>query len=136
MDQDQNSFRHHKGSVTLLRFHFVWIPKYRRKLLVGPVALRLEALLQQKAQELQITILRLAIQPDHLHLFLASDPRVSPSEIARSLKGFTSYQLRLEFPHLRKLPSLWTPSFFCSSAGNVSSATIERYIQNQTGVRP
>lgn len=131
-ETDRHGYLHLKGSVSLLRYHFVWIPRRRRKVLVGPVALRLEELLTIKATELDLTILRLAIQPDHLHLVVAAPPVLAPAQLVFRLKGATARVLRQEFVHLRRMPSLWTTSYFVSSAGNVAAETIERYIQAQS----
>jgi putative transposase len=99
---------------------------------VGAVADRLEVLLREKAAELEIEIEHLAIQPDHLHLFLNARPSLAVSQIVFRLKGYTSRVLRKEFLHLKKMPSMWTTSYFASTAGKVSAATIERYIQAQS----
>jgi putative transposase len=74
----------------------------------------------------------LEIMPDHIHLFLESDPSYSPTTIIKRIKGRLSHHLRKEFPELLKLPTLWTPSYFCSTAGNASTETIKKYIENQT----
>lgn len=68
---------------------------------------------------------------DHAHLFLNALPTFSPANIMVKIKGVTSKQLREEFPHLQHLPSLWTRSYFVSTAGNVSSQTIKRYVEQQ-----
>jgi putative transposase len=131
-ETDKHGYLHLRGSVSLLRYHFVWIPRRRRKVLLGPVAERLEQLLVAKAAELDLDILRLAIQPDHIHLFIAAPPVFSPAQIVFRLKGATARLLRQEFVHLRRMPSLWTTSYFVSTAGNVAAETIERYIQAQS----
>lgn len=125
-------YRHSNGAVYLLRLHFIWIPRRRRKVLIGPVADRLDVLLREKAAELELDVLRLAIQPDHVHLFVGVDPKIAPAQIAYRVKGATARVLRQEFPHLRTMPSMWTTSYFVSSAGNVSAATIEQYIKAQS----
>jgi putative transposase len=73
---------------------------------------------------LDCTVIALEIMPDHLHLFLSAPPTLAPNQIVRRIKGRSSRVLRQEFPHLRRLPSLWTRSYFVSTAGNVSSQTI------------
>jgi putative transposase len=103
-----------------------------RKVLVEAIKTRLEQLLREVADEHGWTILDLAILPDHVHLFLRGDPYVSPSDIARYMKGRSSRVLRDEFPELLKLPSLWTQSFFVSTAGKVSAETIQRYLERQS----
>ncbi|HEY1017053.1 MAG TPA: IS200/IS605 family transposase [Herpetosiphonaceae bacterium] len=131
-DDINQDYRHSNGAVYLLRLHFIWIPRRRRKVLVGPVAQRLDTLLREKAADLDLDVVRLAIQPDHLHLFVGVDPKIAPAQIAYRLKGYTARLLRQEFPHLRKMPSMWTTSYFVSSAGTVAAATIEQYIQSQS----
>lgn len=128
----KSDYRHNEGAVVKLRYHLIWIPRRRRKVLVGAVADRLEALLREKAAELSVEIEHLAIQPDHLHLFVNAPPSLAVAQIVFRLKGYTSRVLRKEFDHLRKMPSMWTTSYFASTAGKVSAATIERYIQAQS----
>lgn len=112
----------------------MWCPKYRRPVLVDAVADRLKGLLADKATELAMTIHALEIMPDHVHLFVESDPTRCVAEIVNRLKGATSRVLRQEFPSLRsRLPTLWSRSYFAGSIGNVSDATIERYIAEQKG---
>jgi putative transposase len=121
-----------RGAAYSLGYHAVWCPKYRRPVLVGPVATRLTELIEQKCIEHGWSIVALEVMPDHVHLFVRADPTASPSHIANQLKGFTSRALRDEFPHLRRrLPTLWSRSYFVASVGNVSAATIQRYIETQ-----
>ncbi|GAA4014071.1 IS200/IS605 family transposase [Deinococcus rubellus] len=122
---------HKNTSVSLLRYHFVFCPKRRRKVLVNAVAQRLKELLGQKAAELGWTIVALEIMPDHVHLFLGTDPDVSPTQVMHALKGYTSRVLRQEFPQLQTMPALWTRSYWVSTAGNVSAETIQKYIEQQ-----
>jgi putative transposase len=98
------------------------------------MAERLEQMIHEVVSEQEWQVIRLAIQPDHVHLFLRSHPYTVPSDIPRLIKGRSSRVLRAEFPELRKLPSLWTRSFFLSTAGNVRSETIQRYIERQSRV--
>jgi putative transposase len=88
-------------------------------------------LLKEKTKELSWEIIALEIMPDHVHLFIGVDPEVAPNQIMHALKGYTSRILRQEFPHLLTLPSLWTRSYFVSTAGNVSNTMIEKYIATQ-----
>lgn len=96
------------------------------------IAKRLERLLYEKTKELDVQIERLAIQPDHLHLFVSAPPSLAVSQIVFRLKGYTARLLRQEFPVLMRMPSMWTTSYFCGTAGNVSQATIQRYIEAQS----
>jgi putative transposase len=126
------TYRHKRASVTLIHYHFVWIPVRRRKVLVGAIAERLRALLIDAVVPLDCSILALEVMPDHVHLFVTAPPTLAPDQIMFRLKGYTARVLRQEFPDLLKMPSLWTRSYFCATAGNVSSETIERYIAEQT----
>lgn len=96
------------------------------------LAERLKGLIYSKAEELKVMVLALEIQPDHLHIFVSCPPQLSANQIAFRLKGYTSRILRQEFPFLKRMPSLWTRSYFVSTAGNVSSDTIRRYIDAQS----
>jgi putative transposase len=119
-------------SVHSMTYHFVWCPKYRRKVLQGEIAERLRHLLEAKTKELGCDILTLEIMPDHVHLFIQALPTLSPNRIVAALKGYSSRILRSEFPELRsRLPTLWSRSYFVSTHGHISSETIQRYIEEQ-----
>jgi putative transposase len=112
--------------------HVVWCPKYRRRVLGGRVAERLDELIRQKADEHGWTVVALEVIPDDVHLFVKHDPKSSASYVANQFKGFTSRVLRAEFPHLTsRLPTLWSPSYFAASVGAVSAKTVQRYIDTQ-----
>jgi putative transposase len=113
-------YQHEQHSVHLVVSHIIWCPKRRRKVLVGPVRTRLEQIIREVAAEHDWTVIEVAIQPDHVHLFIRANPYTLPSDIPRLIKGRSSRLLRDEFLHLLKLPSLWTRSFLLSTAGNVS----------------
>ena len=122
------------GAVFTLKFHLVWCPKYRRPVLVGPVEKRLVQLLRQIAGDLEATIHALEVMPDHVHLFLESDPTRSVAELVNRFKGRTSHDLRSEFPALRsRLPTLWSRSYYAGSCGAVTEASVRRYIEGQKG---
>jgi putative transposase len=125
------SYRRTNTIVSLINYHFIWIPRRRRKVLVGAVKTRVTELIHEKANELDCKIISLAVEPEHIHLFLNCSPGIAPKQIMHRIKGYSSYVLRKEFPHLKKMPSMWTRSYFVSTAGNVSSSTIEKYIANQ-----
>src|SRR5262249_34009112 len=125
-------YQHEQHSVHLVVYHLIWCPKRRRKVLVGPIRTRLEQIIQEVAEEHEWKVIEAAIQPDHVHLFTRANPYTLPSAIPRLIKGRSSHDLREEFPQLKKLPSLWTRSFFLSTAGNVSQETIRKYIERQS----
>jgi len=123
---------HDNHTVHLIVYHIIWCPRRRRKILNGPVANRLEQIIHEVANEHNWKIVHLAIQSDHVHLFIRTDPYTLPTDIARLIKGRSSHHMRKEFPHLARMPSLWTRSAFYSTAGKVSSETIQKYIERQS----
>ncbi len=126
MDYQRDEHRIH-----LIVYHLVWTLKRRKAVLVGDIQVECERLIRQTCEEHGWTILELAIQPDHIHLFVRVFPTTSAADVVQKCKGVTSRFLRQQFPTLLKLPSLWTGSYFASSAGNVSSETIQKYIEAQ-----
>jgi putative transposase len=122
------------GAVFSLKYHLVWCPKYRRAVLVKPVDSRLKTLLQQKANELGLTIHEMEVMPGHVHLFVEGAPTICVAEIVNGLKGFTSHTLREEFPFLKsRLPTMWSRSYYAGSVGSVSEAVVRKYIEAQKG---
>ena len=120
--------------VHLVVYHLVWSPKRRKPVLVGDVAKDCRDLIEQKCGARGWKVLELAIQPDHIHLFVRVWPTDSASEVVKECKGVTANVLRKKYRHLLKLPSLWTRSHFASTAGNVSGEIIQRYIEAQKGI--
>jgi putative transposase len=122
---------HSNTSVFNIGYHLIWCPKYRRKVLVGDMEIRLKELLFEKAAELDIQIALLEVMPDHIHVFVKTKPTNAPHYIVQQFKGYTSRILRSEFPHLLKMPSLWTRSYYCESVGHISEKTVLKYIEEQ-----
>jgi putative transposase len=91
-------YLHERHSVHLVVYHIIWCPKRRRKVLVGPVRDRLEQITWEVAEEHDWEIIRLAVQPDHVHLFIRANPYTLPSDIPRLIKGRSSHDLREESP--------------------------------------
>jgi putative transposase len=125
-------YQHDRTKVYLINYHFVWAPKRRKHILVGKIKDRLEQIINETATEQSMTVLALVVNPDHVHLFLSANPMVPAHLIIKLFKGRSSRYLRQEFPELLKLPSLWTRSYFVSTAGNVSAETIQKYIEAQS----
>lgn len=125
-------YKHSRNKVFLINYHLIWCPKRRKKVLVGDIKTRLEQIINEVAKEKNIEVLALEVQPDHLHLFVSSHPNIPVHNLIKAFKGRTSNLLRKEFLELLKLPSLWTHSYFVSTAGNVSSETIQKYIEAQS----
>jgi putative transposase len=127
-----DEYRRTNTTVSLLNYHFVFCPRYRRKIFLrNDVEERFKELVQEVCRGLEIQIVAIECDKDHSHMFLNALPTLSPADIMAKIKGVTSKKLREEFPHLQHLQSLWTRSYFVSTAGNVSSETIKRYVENQ-----
>lgn len=130
-----NDYTHKKGIVYKNQFHIIFCPKYRRKVLVDGVDIRLKEILFDIAKEKDVEIKALEIMPDHVHIFIDFDPRLTLHKIIKDFKGISARILREEFPYLKsKLPSLWTRSYFTCSVGHISEETIKEYIENQKNV--
>lgn len=130
----EQRYRLNAGAVYSLKYHLVWCPKYRRAILTGDVAVRLKGLLEEKANQMGAVVHTLEVMPDHVHLFVESDPTQTPAHIAAQFKGYTSKVLRSEYPHLRsRLPTLWSRSYYIASVGSVTASAIRHYIESQKG---
>ena len=122
-------------SVHFMNYHFVWCPKYRRKVITLDIELRLKEIINDISLENGWEIIALETMPDHVHLFIKTDPTIAPNSIIGKIKGRTARILRSEFPQLkRRLPTLWTRSYFVSTHGHVSSDTIMKYLEDQKGI--
>ena len=127
-------YRKEGHTVYDIKYHFVWITKYRYRVLKGEVALRVRELLRQGCESNNIRILKGNVGVDHVHMLLSCPATMSPSEIMQNLKGRTSRILQEEFPMLRKKywgQHMWARGYFCGTVGEVDKETIERYIENQ-----
>ena len=131
----QLEYQRDEHRVHLIVYHLIWCPRRRKSILVGKIKERCQYLIEEKCKEQGWLILSLAIQPDHMHVFVRVWPANSAADVVKELKGVTSFHLRKEFQEVTsKLPSLWTRSYFASTAGNVSKETIRRYIDAQKGL--
>ena len=128
----KNEYKHTKTTVSLINYHFVFCPRYRRKIfLISGVEDRFKELVSKECQKHEIEILAMECHKDHVHMFLKCMPTQSPADIMNWIKGASSSTLRSEFMELKAMPSLWTRSYFVSTAGNVSSETIKWYVETQ-----
>ena len=125
-------YQHGQHTVHLIVYHIIWCPKRWRKVLQGQLAERSVQIVHEIAKERNWEVIRLAIHPDHVHLFIRANPYTLLTDIARTIKGRSSPLLREEFPQLHKLLSMWTRSTFYSTAGNESVETIQQYIERQS----
>ncbi len=120
--------------VHLIMYHLIWCPKRRKRILVEPVATALHQLIADRCAQRGWDILHLATEPDHVHLLVRVFPTNAASDVVGEIKGFTAHELRRVYPNiLSKVPSLWTRSYFASTAEHVSEATIRAYIAAQKG---
>ncbi|WP_100896960.1 IS200/IS605 family transposase [Nostoc flagelliforme] len=126
----QQYYNIHNHVKYLINYHFVFIPKRRKRVLVGELATRIRQIFAELAIEKNWDILALEVAPDHVHLFVSVKSTDTPHLVIKAFKGRSSYLLRKEFSVLLKLPSLWTSSYFVSTAGNISSEAVRKYIED------
>jgi putative transposase len=121
---------------TDLKVHLIWIPKYRKRVIIGQVAVRLRDVLRQIALEHEITIITGKISSDHIHMFIAYPPTHNISKIMQWLKGISSRILLSEYTHLKKQfwgRHLWSRGYLAVSSGNITDEMIQAYIEEQEG---
>lgn len=131
----ERKFRSNANLVYSCKYHVVWCPKYRRKVLIKGVDVRLKEILLEVATEFEAEIIEMEVMPDHVHVLVEVDPQFGIVKLVRYLKGRSSRFLRQEFPWLRsRLPTLWTNSYFVSTVGGAPLAAVKQYIENQKKV--
>ncbi|MDJ0773262.1 MAG: IS200/IS605 family transposase [Mastigocoleus sp. MO_167.B18] len=130
MKISDRKYRHNNHSVGSATVHLVWVPKRRKAVLVGKVKERLHQIIAEVANEKKWFIKALEIAPDHVHLLVEHDPGTAINQIVKAFKGRSSRFLRKEFPHLLKIPTLWTHAYFYDTTGKVSSTVIQKYIND------
>lgn len=127
-----NIYKHTKTTVSLINYHFVFCSRYRRKIfLIKGLEERFKELTLIECKKQNIDVLALECHVDHVHIFVSVLPNHQIPLIMKQIKAATSHVLREEFPVLKAMSSLWTRSYFVSTAGNVSSKTIEWYVSTQ-----
>jgi len=122
-----------------IKFHFVWVTKYRNRILTGAVAVRLRDLVREICRTEEVEILQGAVSSDHVHVLVSCPPNLSPSKIMQLIKGKTSRKLLMEFKHLQKMywgRHFWARGYFVASSGNVTDEVIMEYIRTQDNVEP
>jgi putative transposase len=125
-----------KGAHTVydIKYHLVWVTKYRYKVLRGEIGIRARELIRQICVAKEIVIIKGHIGPDHVHLFVSAPPRLSVSQIMQYVKGKSSYRLQQEYPTLKKRywgQHIWARGYFCASSGTVTDEMIKAYIEQQ-----
>lgn len=125
-------YKSNRNVLYSCKYHVVWCPKYRRKVLVDGVDARLKELIQTICADINVDIIEMEIMPDHVHLLIEVDPQYGINKAVRHIKGTTSHILRTEFPWLKsRLPTLWTNSYFVSTVGGAPLEIIKQYIEEQ-----
>jgi len=128
----KEKYKHTQTTVSHINYHFVFCPRYRRKIFkIKGVEERFKELTDAVCKENEIEILALECHEDHVHMFVSTLPQLSIPEIMKLIKGASSHVLREEFSMLKGMCSLWTRSYFVSTAGEVSNDTIKWYVETQ-----
>ncbi len=132
------NYRKSAHTVFQLHYHFVFIPKYRKPVLRGDIAVKLRDLIREICRANDIEILKGHVRPDHVHLLLSVPPQLAPSKVMQAIKGKSSNRLMRDFRSLSKEfwgRHLWARGFFVASSGNVTDDVIAKYIELQ-GAEP
>ena len=127
-----NQYRTTETTVYCCRYHVIFCPKYRRKVLREPIAERFKDIVLSMQEEQNFYVIEMEVMPDHVHLLLDVDPTIGINILVSRIKGKTAHILNREFPELtRKLPTLWTRSKFIATVGSVSLDVVKQYIEDQ-----
>ncbi len=128
----KSEYRSTETTVYCCRYHVIFCPKYRRKVLREPIAQRFKEIVLSMQEEQNFYVLEMEVMPDHVHLLLDVDPTIGINILVSRIKGKTAHILNREFPELeRKLPTLWTRSKFIATVGSVSLDVVKKYIEDQ-----
>ena len=122
-----------------IKYHFVWVNKYRKAVLTGEVGVRLRDLVREICRTHEIEILQGSVSRDHVHVLLSCPPNLSPSKVMQYIKGKSSRKLMMEFRHMQKQywgRHLWARGYFVASSGNVTDEVIMEYIRLQEDTEP
>ena len=131
----ERTFKSNRNVVYSCKYHIVFCPKYRRKVLLNGIDSRLKEIIAEVASEMQVDVLEMEVMPDQVHLLCAIDPQLGVHKLVKHLKGRSSRLLRQEFSALRsRLPTLWTNSYLVATVGGAPLAVIKPYIENQKRV--
>ena len=128
-------YKSNANIVYSCKYHVVWCPKYRRRVLEGSVEMELKAIIRQVANERHAEIIELEVMSDHVHLLIEVDPQYGIHRLVKQIKGRSSRILRSKYEHLRsRIPTLWTNSYFVSTVGGAPLQVIKQYIESQKEV--
>lgn len=127
-----SKYKSNLNVVYACKYHVVFCPKYRRKVLSEPIQARMIEIIRMVADQRKLEIIETEVMPDHVHILLEVDPQFGIHRAVKLIKGTSSRLLRSEFPELkRRLPSLWTNSYFVSTVGGAPLEIVKQYIANQ-----
>lgn len=130
-------YKSNRNIVFSCKYHVVFCPKYRRKVLAGEVETRLKEIVHDVAAETDVDVIEMEVMPDHLHLLVEVDPQFGIHRFVKRVKSVSSRLLRSEFPSLRtRLPTLWTNSYFVSTVGGAPLTAVKQYIESQKRSEP
>jgi putative transposase len=128
------NYRKTSHSVYDIKYHIVWITKYRKAVMLGEIAKRLQEIIRQVCAQNEVQILKGHISKDHVHMLVSVPPHLSASKLVQYMKGNSSHKLQKEYKELNKQywgRHLWARGYFVASTGNVTDEIIAEYIQNQ-----
>lgn len=124
-------YRSTRGAVFSEKYHVIWCPKYRSKVIGARVEARLKQIIAEVVAEFDGLVIEVETMPDHVHLLVEVPPKVAVAQLVKVLKGRSSRLLRWEFPHLARMKYLWSPSYFVSTVGGAPLEVVRRYVENQ-----
>ncbi len=128
-------YKSNNNIVYSCKYHVVFCPKYRRKILIDGIDERFKQIAQSVASELNFEILEMEVMPDYVYMLLEVDPQFGIHKAIKRIKRRTSHDLRAEFPVINKrIPTLWTNSYFVSTVGGAPLSVMKQYIENQKNV--
>ena len=133
------SYRKTSHSTYDLKYHLVWITKYRKPVLRGEIGTRIRDLIIQGCVQLDVQILSGAVKPDHVHLLVSVPPYIAVSELVKRLKGRSSRKILQEYTEMRQQfwgRHFWARGYFAASSGNVTDEVIKSYIESQGSAPP
>lgn len=132
-------YRYGSHTVFNIEYHFVWVTKYRYKVLTGDVGQRVRELVRQTCEAFEIRILSGAVSKDHVHILVSAPPTMAPSEIMRRVKGRSASKLFEEFPHVKKQywgRHFWARGYFCATVGQMTDEMVEEYLAHHFEANP
>ena len=126
-------YRYGSHTVYKIQYHFVFVTKYRYKVLKGDVGYKVRELIRQTCEAFEIEIIKGVVSGEHVHIFVSAPPNMAPSEIMRRIKGRSTRKLFEIYPELRKRywgGHFWARGYFCVTSGEITDEMIKEYIEN------